>query len=163
MIYFTSDHHFGHKNIIKACNRPFYSVDQMDKELIKRWNEVVKEDDIVYYLGDFTLKSNPSIYLKQLKGNIKFIDNSQHHDHWQKKYRELLPAIYSIKYNDTFIVMSHFPLLVWNRKNYGAIHLHGHSHGKLIYNERALDVGVDSWDYYPISIDFILGVLKNGF
>ena len=54
-IFFTSDHHFGHKNIIKFCNRPFESIDEMNEELISRWNAKVGPNDEVYHLGDFAL------------------------------------------------------------------------------------------------------------
>ena len=51
-IFFTSDHHFGHTNILKFCNSPFNSIEQMNEELIKRWNEKIGPDDEVYHLGD---------------------------------------------------------------------------------------------------------------
>ena len=51
-VYFTSDLHFGHKNIIRYDHRPFSSVQEMDAELIRRWNNKVKDEDLVYILGD---------------------------------------------------------------------------------------------------------------
>lgn len=64
-IFFTSDTHFGHKNIIKYCDRPFKDTDHMDEEIIARWNETVAPDDIVYHLGDIALgdisKSLPKV------------------------------------------------------------------------------------------------------
>ena len=59
MIFFTSDHHFYHSNIIKYCQRPFHSVEEMNEEMIRRWNSVVGVDDTVYYLGDFSLAKRP--------------------------------------------------------------------------------------------------------
>lgn len=53
--FFTSDTHFGHANIIRLCNRPFKDVNHMNEEIVRRWNEVVSEDDIVYHLGDVAL------------------------------------------------------------------------------------------------------------
>lgn len=54
MKWFTSDLHFGHKNIIHLQNRPFTSVEDMDEEIISYWNKTVKKDDIVYIIGDFS-------------------------------------------------------------------------------------------------------------
>ena len=69
-IYFTSDHHFGHANIIRFCNRPFATVEEMDAELIRRHNEVVGPQDIVVHAGDFAYRSArpPQSYLEQLNG-----------------------------------------------------------------------------------------------
>ena len=53
--FFTSDTHFGHENIIKYCNRPFTSTEEMDKALISNWNKVVKPEDTVFHLGDFAV------------------------------------------------------------------------------------------------------------
>jgi len=57
-MFFTADSHFGHANIIKYCNRPFNSVDEMDETMVRRWNSVVEPSDVVYHLGDFALCKN---------------------------------------------------------------------------------------------------------
>lgn len=69
-IWFTSDMHFGHRNIMKFCNRPFNSVEEMDEALINNWNAVVEESDIVFNLGDFAYASNSrwKEILERLKG-----------------------------------------------------------------------------------------------
>lgn len=74
MIFFTSDHHFCHANIIKYCKRPFESVDQMNEEMVRRWNEVVGDEDTVYYLGDFSLaKQAVELFARRLNGEKHFI------------------------------------------------------------------------------------------
>lgn len=58
MIYYTGDQHFGHSNIIRFCGRPFVTVAEMDETLIKNWNNIVSDDDIVYILGDLLFRSD---------------------------------------------------------------------------------------------------------
>ena len=77
-IFFTSDTHFGHKNIIKFCpwSRGFLSsVDEMNERLIKDWNDAVSPNDDVYHLGDFAFmgRSATKEMASALNGNIHFI------------------------------------------------------------------------------------------
>jgi calcineurin-like phosphoesterase family protein len=78
MLYFTSDHHFWHTNIIKYCNRPFVSVEEMNEALIQNWNDLVLPEDEVYYLGDFSMAARPvEIYTSRLNG-IKYLVPGNH-------------------------------------------------------------------------------------
>jgi len=70
MIFFTSDEHYDHKNILKYQKRPFDTVEKMNEELIKRHNEMIAHNDTVYHIGDFSF-CNPDKILKQLNGNQK--------------------------------------------------------------------------------------------
>lgn len=81
-IWFTADNHFGHENIIKFCDRPFESVEEMDRVLIENWNKVVRPTDAVYHLSDFTLGwvLEAKRYFRQLNGHIKVLSNLWHHD-----------------------------------------------------------------------------------
>ena len=75
-IYFTSDLHFGHENVIKFDNRPFKTVEEMDEELIRRWNAKVGKGDLVYVLGDMIWKSrngDAEQLIKSLNGQIILI------------------------------------------------------------------------------------------
>ena len=75
-VFFTADTHFGHENVIRFDNRPFNSVEDMDREMIKRWNNKVDKGDIVYVLGDMIWKSmtNDAEHLiKSLNGQIILI------------------------------------------------------------------------------------------
>lgn len=187
MIFFTADHHFGHENIIEFCNRPFVDVSQMDKELILSWNSVVGHEDTVYHLGDFTLGTRAHGYMQQLNGRMLILGLHQHHDRrWLEFYKEkpgpfytvwkpmwhdkatitpitILPPMYTLwkkeipQWPSVPIVLSHFPMKVWDRKHYGAIHLHGHSHGNLNeYDPLAYDVGIDNNDFLPVSLKEIV-------
>ena len=177
-IYFTSDHHFSHANIIKYTNRPFSNPDQMDEVMIARWNETVKPKDIVYHLGDFTLGNQAlAMWLfRRLYGNIKVLRYGWHHDRrWIKRIKigttwssmtgtvTVLPpmvVLESKKYSKTehplAIVLCHYPLAIWDRRHYGAIHLHGHSHGRHNGIGRIMDVGVDSNDFRPVSLEKVM-------
>ena len=126
---------FGHKNIIQYENRPFKDVQEMDQELIKVWNEKVKDDDLVYILGDFSFYNGEETnnILNQLKGKkILIIGNHDCKFLKDKKFnRELFEEIVerkSIKRNKTKIYMSHFPMADWNNREQGSIHFYGHIH-----------------------------------
>ena len=86
MIYFTSDLHLGHANIIRHCNRPFSSVEEMDETLIRNWAKRVKANDTVYVLGDlmFRNQKSPEEYLSRLKGK-KHLIIGNHDKDWIKK------------------------------------------------------------------------------
>ena len=79
-IFFTSDTHFGHANIIKYCARPFASVQEMNRELIARWNAVVGPRDTVYHLGDFAFgkASEAPTFLRKLNGAKKILIRGNH-------------------------------------------------------------------------------------
>lgn len=151
-IFFTSDTHFSHANIIKYCNRPWASFQEMDEALVNNWNAIVHPNDIIYHLGDFQFKE--SGIAKRLKGRKCLVlgnhDKSIDHNlfEWVKPYYEL---------KEHNIVLFHFPIESWNKKHHGSIHLHGHCHGSLKSEGiKRLDVGVDCTNYKPISLDEIL-------
>lgn len=172
MIYVTADTHFGHENIIRYCNRPFKEKNHMDNELIRRWNETIKPEDIVYHLGDFCFgdERKALTYFQRLRGNIKIIPSIDHDKSWSKNFNianyhflsgttvELYPPIYEIKYNKMRFILCHYPIEFWSKKHYGSIHLHGHSHGHSTKRENRYDVGVDCWDFYPVSLEKILKI-----
>lgn len=152
MIYFTSDHHFGHFNIIKYTNRNFDSVNQMDEFFVASWNSQVSRNDTVYYLGDFIIGSPKKAeeILKQLNGKIHLIKGN--HDkflNWRTNpYFKEITDYKKLKYKDSTFILMHYPLAEWDGKYRGSIHLHGHSHGKHKGNGRILDVGVDNLPEY---------------
>jgi len=150
--FFTSDEHYGHNNIIKYCDRPFKNSEEMDNEIIKRHNEVVSADDVVYHLGDFTLsgKRFAENITRRLNGTHIFLKGS--HDYWDEK----LPYIIEMNIDGTYIVMCHYAMRRWPRSHYDSIQLFGHSHGKLTPDKNQYDVGVDNNDFYPASLEGIL-------
>lgn len=161
MIWFTADTHFGHENIINICNRPFQDAWQMDCELIRRWNILVDKNDTVYHLGDFVWKnSRVEEILGQLNGNIRFLQGNHDHKKFHKKVTH--EGDYkTLKIEDQFIVLCHYPILSWDRMFHGSWHLFGHVHGSKNPGGKSLDVGVDNWAYAPISFNEIKQKLKE--
>ena len=176
MQYFTSDLHLFHENIIKLCNRPFSNVSEMHEFFIEKWNDKIKkETDDVYVMGDLfcDIRRNYEEHLKILKflrGKIFFIFGNHDDPKFYKKYINLkkiniLRDIHQFHYrrSDThkrqLIVLSHYPLFVWNKSFRGSWHLHGHSHkltefdnkpGRLAYN-----VAADLNNFSPLSLNEI--------
>ena len=135
MKYYISDLHFGHRNILDFEQRPFSSVEEMDVEYIRRWNNKIKKGDEIYILGDLSFykgeKTNE--ILKQLNGQ-KFLIEGNHDNMYlsDKKFdRNLFIWIKDyegIKDEGDYIVLFHYPIQVWNRQHYESLHFYGHIH-----------------------------------
>ena len=175
-IWFTSDTHFGHANILRFSKRPFKDVEQMDAMLIKNWNSVVGYQDDVYHLGDFSLTSAERSLriLEQLNGNKHLIKGNHEKSvleksftrekfAWIKDYYELKVEDLDARGNRQSIVLLHYAMKVWNKSHHGAWHLYGHSHGSLPddINSLSFDVGVDSHDYFPISYEQVKRIMSK--
>lgn len=163
-IWFTSDTHFGHANIIKYCNRPFSNVDEMNEALIANWNDNIKPTDSVYHLGDFSFEQKPQNTARRLNGNKHLVRGNHDKDHHIKliaPFFNWIKDVYELKAAKTYIWLSHFAHRRWPSSHHGAIHLYGHSHGDLDDYGKSTDVGVDAWDYKPVSLDTILAMMKK--
>jgi len=156
--YVTSDEHYGHKNIIKYCNRSFDSIEEMNQTIIDNHNKIVTEEDTTIHVGDFTLKSKTYAIdiIHKLNGSHMFIKGS--HDYWldQKHMTRLEKKIY-----DNFIVFDHYAMRVWPRSHHNSILLFGHSHGGLKSFGKSMDVGVDTNNFYPYSIERVVSLMRN--
>ena len=171
-IFWTSDTHLWHGNILKYCNRPFESVEAMNEALVANWNSVVGPDDHVYHLGDFCFgnveKWNWCLEPGRLNGHIHLILGN--HDP-ERVFREgtLIERFDSIDYQKILIIegwtviMNHFPFLSFsNNLDHKVLQLFGHVHsgpegvgnvlpeGK-IPQWNQYDVGVDNNNYTPVS------------
>lgn len=161
-VFATADTHFYHKNIIKYCDRPFESVEDMNWDIIRRWNEAVDSNDIVWFLGDFAFagKTKQLELFSQLQGEIRIIPGN--HDYLVKKLGKrgelpsnvkLYPELHKTKIDDRWFVLCHYPLDQWegmaehpSDSISDAVHLFGHIHGKPIRgwpNIERFDVGID--------------------
>lgn len=169
-IWLTSDTHFGHRNIIKYCNRPWNSgkdasgelvvtnedVLAMDNEIIRRWNSVVGKDDLVWHLGDFALggKEVAERVFPQLNGRINLVMGN--HDHWKIKwYYDLgFNRVYDRKVIiNEFVILTHAPLMFLN-SNTPFFQCFGHIHDSSVYQtwtKNSCCVCVERHDYTPVS------------
>jgi calcineurin-like phosphoesterase family protein len=172
-IYFTSDHHFGHKNILKFSDRPFESVEEMDEALIQRWNEKIKPEDEVYHLGDVGLMSSGKLrkILDRLNGKIYLINGNHEKSaqachsrfEWIKDYYELVVKDDEFERGKQLIALFHYSIREWNSSHWGTYHLYGHSHGSLPDDPNSLsfDIGVDCHDFYPLSYEEVKAIMKT--
>lgn len=169
MIYLYSDPHFGHKNILSLAKRPFSSIEDMDKTLIRNYNTVVKPEDDVYFLGDVGYKTNVNRVVGILRGlsGRKFLIKGNH-DYKSLKNPNFISCFewvkdyYELDYMKRTYVMFHYPIHSWNRMFRGSVCLFGHSHGKIKDESKLwIDVGVDNpvCAYAPISIDRIKSIM----
>lgn len=161
-VFFTSDLHFGHDNIIKYCKRPFKDAQEMNEILIKNWNDVVGQDDVVYHLGDFAMgvtnKEEYAIKMRErLNGNIHHIMGNHDPDHWRTNSSKPKPRFQSIKdfaqikVEGQTIILFHYGMRTWWHDLKGVWHIYGHSHGQLPPYGKSCDVGVDAWNFTPVS------------
>lgn len=170
-IYFTSDAHLSHANVIKYDKRPFINIREMDETIIDNWNAKVKETDTVFYLGDFSFDRDierTREMAKELNGTIHFILGNHDDERLIRKLGvfETVSDYVNLsvkddttprKYQD--IMMFHYPILSWDKGHHGAWHLHGHCHGSLFksseydwyYKRKVLDIGTNMHNYEPLS------------
>ena len=172
-IFFTSDHHFGHKNVIEYANRPFESVEEMDEVMIQRWNEKIGKEDEVYHLGDVGLSSSSKLrkILDRLNGKIHLIKGNHEKSaeacysrfEWIKDYHELVVEDEEFDKGQQILVLFHYSLREWNASHWGTYHLYGHSHGTLadVSNSLSFDIGVDCHNFYPLSYQEVKTIMKN--
>lgn len=180
--FFTGDLHFGHKNVLTFDNRPFTTVDEMDAELIRRWNNKVGKGDLVYVLGDLIWKSRnndaPAL-IKSLNGQIILIKGNHDRFLHNSKAKAALAGIKD--YDDICVtledgtqrrvIISHYFIPMYIGHRYNAIHLHAHSHfsdeadfeidfaehlNRMGCKNEIYNVGCMYWNYEPVTLDEII-------
>lgn len=182
-VFFTSDCHYNHRNILEFCNRPFKDVDEMQAILIENWNSVVRPQDIVFDLGDFAFA--PNWKWIEILGQL----NGRHHlilgNHDISRFpgdtvMRLFDGVYNkliIKIDDRTILLNHEPLLCYGgtyRDKAGLVYqLFGHVHSGPLSNKgkddprleflfpTQYDVGVDNNNFTPISFEEVDSIIQN--
>ncbi|MFC6740408.1 metallophosphoesterase [Methylobacterium tardum] len=161
--WFTADTHFGHTRIVNATfstpRLAFSTIEEHDEALVANWNATVGPDDTVWHLGDFSYRCHPRrerALFDRLAG-VKHLVRGNH-----DKSAAALPwasvrDVGQVVADGQGIWLSHYSHRTWPRLHRGDLHLYGHSHGTLPGDSRSLDVGVDCWDYRPVSLAEIRG------
>jgi calcineurin-like phosphoesterase family protein len=165
-IYFTADEHYGHRNIIKYCNRPFDDVNHMTEILIANFNAKVPPHGLTYHLGDIFWDSvsiaDARNILKRLNGRHILVWGN--HDGTSEKIKYYTSEGHFERTADVLLIrqdgapkifMSHYAHRVWPDSHKGSYHLFGHSHNQLPAYGLSLDVGVDGNNFTPYSISEI--------
>jgi len=174
--FFTSDTHFGHVNILRHCDRPWSSVEEMNDGLVEAWNARVNYDDTVFHLGDFAMGQKvlwPG-YRARLSGRIILIRGN--HDDPEVKILAALSEDAGDEIHDEYLYstgrlrihLAHYPGLEayddgrgyirHNRLEQGCTHKFcGHVHNMFVERAGYINVGVDVRGFQPVTLEEILG------
>lgn len=200
MIFFSSDQHFWHRNVLQYSNRPFQSIEEMNEVLVYNWNTIVSPDDTIYCLGDFSLAfRSVELYTSRLFGkkNLVLGNHDMAHSYhrrsrdpenrakWIENYVNngwiVLPEQTTLEHNGTTYNLCHHPYTFdnsstpqayddkyanWRPVDNGNVLLCGHVHNswKTKVSQKGtlmINVGVDVWDYHPVSMSEIENLIKS--
>ncbi|WHQ72059.1 metallophosphoesterase [Methylorubrum extorquens] len=155
-VYVTADLHLGHPQILDHCARPFRSIEEHDRGLVDRWNNRITDADDIFVLGDFAL----GLSARELRRVFSELRGRKHlivgnHDGpkvtglpWASPPREILRV--TLERQQLFL--SHYPARSWPGMHAGTLHLYGHVHGAIQDTRHSCDVGVDRWNYRPVTL-----------
>lgn len=174
MIWFTSDWHLHHFNIIKYCNRPFFTTAEMNEKIKLNFLEKVKEGDTVYYLGDLSFKKGDWFkryclnYFPYVPAEMIFLygnhDKMKPDEYMEIGFKEVTKDPISLYVNGTTLLLTHEPAEI---DDTDIVNIHGHVHDKwkttFLSGKKTLgvNVSVEVWDYYPVSIDDIFNEIET--
>lgn len=152
-VFFTSDTHFGHVNIIAYCKRPYVDVAEMNRVMAERWNARVKPGDTVYHLGDFAMgpRADLDIHRAQLAGHVVLVKGN--HDRSTSRmlkagFNEVVKELY-LELEGVRLYLHHEPMPadLWQAK--ADVHLCGHVHDLWAQQDKTVNVGVDVRGFEP--------------
>ena len=184
-VFFTADLHFGHEKILEFTNRPCRNLDEMTDLLMDNWNSKISNDSTTFILGDVyfgkEIRGLEGI-IRNLNG-VKYLIKGNHDYFYNDQFRKIgfyrVLDYQEILVDKQMIVLSHYPMVTWNRVHRGSWMFHGHVHGTygFMVNERkrlheinefigtkTMDVGIDSEycsDFSPFSYRQIEEIMKN--
>ena len=170
MIYYTADLHFGHENVIRHCDRPYKTAEEMDQALVTAWNKRVHRNDIVYIVGDMFFRNRRPAeeYLETLKG-FKHLIMGNHDRNWMRKapsplywarYFESVSHMKVITDGNSLVTLCHYPMMTWQGAFRNGLMVFGHIHNNtnaaywpLIRNSpQLLNAGVDVNGFVPVTL-----------
>jgi calcineurin-like phosphoesterase family protein len=169
-IFFSSDTHLQHANIIQYSNRPFANVDEMNEALVENHNKKVKPNDIWIFLGDFCFGDKTKIpyWMNRFNGKKRIIPGNHDRLEWFHEAIkhgadiEWIRDMWFGKIGKTTFHLCHYPIQSWNAAHHGSVHLHGHSHGHTPSPDLLrFDVGVDCTNYAPLSLEEVETMVKT--
>lgn len=158
-VFVTSDTHFGHMNIIRYCGRPFTDAQEMNNEIVARWNSTVTPEDLVIHCGDFALsdKSNLNLVSKLNGHKVLILGN---HDHWSRTayraagFEDVYGEYVYVRYNEQVFCFSHHPICA-DKINPHIQYYFGHVHNSIADIETYNNVKcicVERTNYTPVCI-----------
>lgn len=156
-IWFISDTHFGHEKIIPHENRPFSSADHMDEFMMASWNDRVKEDDLIYHLGDVTWRHTWLPNLDKLNGTKRLILGN--HDSGKKCAPYFQKIQLFRRFSEFGFMVSHMPINKTERRE--PISVHGHTHGRDVDDPMNINISVEKTNYAPIHLDELIFMLPK--
>ena len=173
-IWITSDTHWGHKNIMKFCpeSRARFRDDvaYMNEAMIREWNDLIGTDDTVYILGDVAfLPAEKAVATVRRLNGVKILVEGNHDRKLLQDpdFRDCFEQVHKYldaQFNETKVVMFHYPIAEWDQMHRGAVHFHGHLHGgtSSLENYRALDVGMDATGAIAITMERAIAQALKG-
>jgi calcineurin-like phosphoesterase family protein len=179
-VFFSADPHFNHFNIIRFCNRPFTSIQEMDDAIIANYNQDVGPDDLLIIIGDFAAKQVRE-YRERINCNNVWLITGNHDKNASYKPGPILRSS-NVKNGPIFqkvdtlcqidvirdntkqqIVLCHYPMRAWPHSHRGSWMLFGHVHNMMPDDPDLLsiDVGVDAHNYRAISFDQVSAIMTE--
>jgi len=176
-IWVSSDFHINHQNISGKNQskwdkgyRDFSSLDEMNKAILKGINNNVKEDDILYFLGDFCFGNHKltSVWRNEIKCKTIHVCKGNHDSHIDD-YKDSFTSIQdvlTVKHGKNTFFFSHYSHRIWLGSHKGFIHCYGHSHNSIPDYGKSMDVGIDVaygrlGEYRPFRIEEIISIMDK--
>lgn len=165
-IWFISDTHFGHENILKFKKndgtplRAFSSIDEHDWTIINNWNKLVKPQDKAYILGDIVINKKHLLKLKSMNGHLRLV-RGNHDIEDTKVWMEYFEEIYGVRvFSKEGFVCSHIPIHKECMSRW-KVNVHGHLHGNTLPDKQYMSVCCEQVNYTPVHMDEILTYIRK--